>query len=91
LLTLTTGILYKTVNGMSGIKRIDFRQQDWPFNLLKGNQSITHMDAGQEIEIVGDDPDVIKNLILIIERIPGYYFSYHETHDSYRLRIKKEW
>jgi len=72
-------------------KIIDFTHHEWPFNLLKGNQSITQMDAGQEIEIIVDDPDVLKNLILIIEQSPGYCFTYAEENERYNLNIKRRW
>lgn len=74
---------------MPSKKRIDFSDIAWPFNLLKSNLSIKQMEAGQEIEIVVDDPDVLKSLTLIVDQSPGYEFSCTAENEAYTLAVKR--
>jgi len=74
---------------MSTKKQIDFTNITWPFNLLKSNLSIKKMEAGEEIQLIVNDSDVLKSLILIIDRSPGYYSTYSEENGVYKLEVKK--
>ena len=60
-----------------------------PICLLKCKSELDRMDSGDELEIMVQDPEVVKDLLRIIHRSQCCLIASHNEEDHYRLHIQK--
>jgi TusA-related sulfurtransferase len=60
-----------------------------PVCLLKCKQVLAEMNAGDMIEILLQDPDVVEALVKIIRRSPDEVIKSEPEGDHYRVHLKK--
>ena len=71
------------------IKRLDLIGVMLPVCLLKSKSVLSKMNAGDVLEISLQDPEVVEELIKIIERSQDQVMSSKRKGDDYIVHIKK--
>ena len=61
----------------------------WPVCLLQCNSELNRLYAGDDIDVVVQDPDVLKDLLKILERSSGHSVTTCKEGNCYRLHILK--
>jgi TusA-related sulfurtransferase len=62
----------------------------WPVCLLECKNELNELNAGQKLEIKVRDPNVLKELLTIIERGGDFRVSHQREGNHYRIRIRKQ-
>ena len=74
---------------MSSNAIFDLTNVDWPESLLQCKSKLNAMAPGNEIDIVANDLDVVKNLVHIIESSQCSIMKNKNTGGCYQIHIKK--
>jgi TusA-related sulfurtransferase len=61
----------------------------WPVCLLKCNSELNRLNEGEEVDVIVQDPDILQDLLKIVERSLEYSVSTTHEKDHYRLHIRK--
>ena len=61
----------------------------WPVCLLQCNSELNRLASGEEIDVMVQDSDVLKDLLKILERSSEHTVVTVQDGDHYRLHIKK--
>ena len=61
----------------------------WPVCLLQCNSELNRLYAGENIDVIVQDPVVLKDLLKILERSSGHSVTTSKEGDRYRLHILK--
>jgi len=61
----------------------------WPVCLLKCNSELNRLCEGEEVDVIVQDPDVLKDLLKILERSLEHSVTTIQENDHYRLHILK--
>ena len=59
----------------------------WPVCLLQCNSELNRLYAGEEIDVIVKDPDVLKDLLIILERSSDHLVTTSKQGERYRLHI----
>ena len=62
----------------------------WPVCLLKCNSELNRLCEGEEVDVIVQDPDVLKDLLKIVERSLEHSVTTIHKKDHYRLHILKQ-
>ena len=62
---------------MSPTSEISLINIEWPISLLQCNRELSRMECGDKLDVLVDDPDVARDLLLIIK--------HSENHSALRL------
>ena len=61
----------------------------WPVCLLQCNSELNRLYAGENIDVIVQDPIVLKDLLKILERSSDHSVTTSKEGDRYRLHILK--
>ena len=70
-------------------RQIDIRGVDWPIGILNCQKEVNQMKAGEQIELLVQDIDVINNIATLIKQLSGHSIEKQNENKHYRLIIKK--
>lgn len=73
------------------IRKIDIQDMDWPLSILNCKKEVDQMKAGEQIQILLKDKDVVNNLVTLIDQLSGHRIETRRKDNSYRLIIRKLW
>jgi len=62
----------------------------WPVCLLKCNNELNRLKEGEEVEVILQDPDVLNDLLKIVERSLEHSVTINHEKGQYRLHIRKQ-
>ena len=63
---------------------------DWPGSLLKCNSEFLRMGHGDSLNILMDDPEIVKTLMLVIDRSENLSAELLEKNDHIWIRVVKK-
>jgi TusA-related sulfurtransferase len=72
---------------MSETLELDLRGVGLPVSLLKFKSAVDRMGSRGELEVLVEDPGVIKNFVKIIQYSQGQMIRPHREGDYYRIHI----
>ncbi len=61
----------------------------WPVCLLKFNQALNSLCAHDVLEVVAGDPDVVDNILMIVNRSADRVVNQRREGEIYRISIEK--
>ena len=61
----------------------------WPVCLLKCNSELNRLNEGEEVDVIVQDPDVLKDLLRIVERSLEHSVATFYEKNHYRIHIRK--
>jgi TusA-related sulfurtransferase len=61
----------------------------WPVCLLKFKCALNDLCACDVLEVIARDPDVVENIILIVDRAGDTLINQHREGEIYRLSVEK--
>jgi TusA-related sulfurtransferase len=61
----------------------------WPVCLLKLKSVLNGLCSCDVLEVLAQDPDVVNNIIMIVDRSDDTLIEQHKTGEVYRLSIQK--
>ena len=59
----------------------------WPFCLLECNRVADRMNKGEELEVIVEDPDVMRDIVKIFSQSAEYEITWQEEGDCFRIII----
>lgn len=74
---------------MSSKSEINLIGVVWPVCLLKYNSELNRLNEGEEVDVIVQDPDVLKDLLKIAERSLEHSVATVHEKDHYRIHIRK--
>ncbi len=63
---------------------------EWPTSLLKCNSELIRMEGGDILDVLLDDPDVARNLLLIIEHSENHNANFLEQNGVIRISVTRK-
>jgi TusA-related sulfurtransferase len=61
----------------------------WPVNLLKFKSTMNGLRAYEVLEVLTQDPDVVANITMIVDRSEDILVNQQKAGDVYQLSIQK--
>ncbi len=61
----------------------------WPVCLLKFKCALNDLCSCDVLEVIARDPDVVENIIMIVDRSGDTLINQYEEGDIYRLSVEK--
>jgi TusA-related sulfurtransferase len=83
------GIYISRVNIMPSTSYLNLVGIAWPVCLLKFKNTLNGLCSCDLLEVSAHDPDVVSNLIMIVERSDDLLIDQQKKGEVYRLRIRK--
>ena len=74
---------------MSSKSEVDLCGIAWPVCLLKFKNALNDLCSCDVLEVLTHDPDVVDNIIMIVDRSEDTLITQHEEGEVYRLSIQK--
>ena len=74
---------------MFSVKELDLIGVVSPVCLLKCKRVLSEMSAGETLDILLQDPDVVEELVKIIDRSADKVIQTAQERDHYRIRLIK--
>ena len=68
---------------------LDLRGMIIPVTFLRITQAFREIETGEPIEIVGNDPETIKNLFRILQTFSYELLNINDDENPYRIRLRK--
>ena len=68
---------------------LDLRGMIIPVTFLRITQAFREIEAGETIEIVGNDPETIKDLFKILQSSSYELLNINDDENPYRIRLRK--
>jgi TusA-related sulfurtransferase len=68
---------------------IDLRDIVWPVSVIQCNEALTRLEPGDDLTIMVSDPDVVHNIVLLINSRPDLRFDQCRKSDSYQLNVHR--
>jgi TusA-related sulfurtransferase len=68
---------------------IDLRDIVWPVSVIQCNEALTRLEPGGDLTITVSDPDVVQNIVLLINSRPDLRFDRCRRSDSYQLHVNR--
>ena len=75
---------------MSSTLQLDLIGVTWPVCLLKFKTVLNNMGSCEVLEVLAQDPDVVKNIVMIIERSEDTLISRRRDGAIYRLSVQRK-
>jgi len=70
-------------------KILDVRGWSYPWCILKTKSELKHMHHGQVLEVLGTDPQAIRNLPAVLDRAGDGLLAVEEGPEFFRLYLRK--
>ena len=61
----------------------------WPVSLLKFKSALNSLCSCDVLEVSAQDPDIVSNIIMIVDRSDGTLIEQRKKGEIYRLYIQK--
>ena len=61
----------------------------WPMCLLKFKSALQNLCSKEVLEVLAGDPDVVENIILIVDRSADRVVNQRKEGETYRISIEK--
>jgi TusA-related sulfurtransferase len=74
---------------MSSNAKLDLTEVFWPESLFQCKSTLAALDPGNEIDILVNDLDVVKNLSQIIEHSQCTILNQNRTGNFYLMHVRK--
>ena len=74
---------------MSSTSHLNLAGVAWPVCLLKFKSVLNSLCSCDVLEVSTQDPDVVANILMIVDRSDDTLVEQHKTGEVYRLSIKK--
>ena len=74
---------------MPSKSELDLMRVAWPECLLKFNSALNDLCACNVLEVLAEDPDVVHNIIMIVDRSEATLINQQKEGEIYRLCIQK--
>jgi TusA-related sulfurtransferase len=68
---------------------INLRDIVWPVCVIQCSEALARLEPGDDLTITVSDPDVVHNIVLLINSRPDLRFDQSRTADSYRLDVHR--
>jgi TusA-related sulfurtransferase len=68
---------------------IDLRDIVWPVSVIQCNEALTRLEPGDDLTITVFDPDVVHNVVLLINSRPDLRFDQCRKSDSYQINVHR--
>jgi len=68
---------------------IDLRDIVWPVSVIQCNEALTRLEPGDDLTVTVSDPDVVHNIVLLINSRPDLRFDQCRKSDSYHLNVHR--
>ncbi len=68
---------------------IDLRDIVWPVSVIQCNEALTRLEPGDDLTVTVSDPDVVHNIVLLINSRPDLRFDQCRKSDSYQLNVHR--
>ena len=68
---------------------IDLRDIVWPVSVIQCNEALTRLEPGDDLTITVSDPDVVHNVVLLINSRPDLRFDQCRKSDSYQINVHR--
>jgi TusA-related sulfurtransferase len=68
---------------------IDLQNFVWPICVMKCNEALLHLRPGEALTIDVADPDVVRNIILLIKSRRDLHFNRRRRARLYRIRVRR--
>ena len=75
---------------MPSISKLDLVGISWPVCLLKFKCALNELGAWDMLDVTARDPDVVDNIIMIVNRSGNRLITQRLEGDIYRLSIEKK-
>jgi TusA-related sulfurtransferase len=72
------------------VHQIDLRGSFGPLSLLKISFAFRAVDGGDCLEVISDDPALLKEIDPVLKRFPHTVESVQNEADFFRIRIRKK-
>ena len=74
---------------MSAKSELDLVGVGWPVCLFKFNNAFDELCSCEVLEVLSQDPDVVRNILMIASRSEGKLIKQEQQGDLYRVFIQK--
>ena len=74
---------------MSSTSHLNLVGVAWPVCLLKFKSVLNGLCSCDVLEVSAQDPDVVANILMIVDRSDDTLIEQHKTGEVYRLSIQK--
>ena len=74
---------------MTSNSEVDLCRIAWPMCLLKFKSALNDICSCNVLEVLTQDPDVVENIILIVDRSEDTLINQQKEGDIYRLSVEK--
>ncbi len=75
---------------MSPTSAISLIDIEWPISLLQCNRELIRMKSGDKLEVLVDDPDVARDLMLIIEHSENHSATFLKENGHTRISVTRK-
>ncbi len=75
---------------MSPTSEISLINIEWPISLLQCNSELIRMECGDKLDVLVDDPDVARDLLLIIEHSENHSARHQEQGGHIRITVTRK-
>ena len=75
---------------MSSTLQLDLIGVAWPVCLLKFKTVLNNMCSCEVLEVLAQDPDVVRNMVMIIERSEDTLINHQKDGEIYRLSVRRK-
>jgi TusA-related sulfurtransferase len=75
---------------MSSTVQLDLIGITWPVCLLKFKTVLNNLDSCEVMEVFAQDPEVVDNIVMIIERSEDTLIDRRKDGESYRLFVRRK-
>ena len=75
---------------MSSTEQLDLIGITWPVCLLKFKTVLNTLSSRQVLEVLAQDPEVVENIVMIIERSEDTLINSRQDGEIYRLSVRRK-
>jgi TusA-related sulfurtransferase len=75
---------------MSSTKQLDLIGVTWPVCLLKFKTVLNDLESGEVMEVFARDPEVVQNIVMIIERSEDTLIDRCQDGKDCRLSVRRK-
>ncbi len=75
---------------MSSTAELDLIGIAWPVCLLKFKTELNNLDSCEKMDVLAQDPEVVENIVMIIERSEDTLIDRRKDGKIYRLTVRRK-
>ena len=75
---------------MSSTVKLDLSGITWPVCLLKFKTVLNNLDSCEVMEVLAQDPEVVENIVMIIERSEDTLMDQRQDGEIHRLSVRRK-